>query len=209
MNDPITFLGFPTTLLELVSFVLSVVTVLLNIRRNHWAWLFAIVSSAAYGIVFFQSRLYGDAGLQGVFILASIWGWYEWLRASGTDTGSDAGAGLTVGRLSRRGWAWSLAGWAIGFALLSNFLGVYTDTDVPRIDAFLTAGSLLGTALTAKKKIENWHTWIVVDVLYVGLYVYKGLRLTAILYAVFVVLAVLGLRAWQRAAPRVRDALAA
>jgi nicotinamide mononucleotide transporter len=199
MNDPISFLGFPTSLLELVSFVLSVATVVLNIRRNHWAWLFAIVSSAAYGIVFFRSRLYGDAGLQGVFILASVWGWYEWLRGAGA--GGDQGAGpLAVGALGRAGWAWSLAGWAIGFALLSNFLGVYTDTDVPRIDAFLTAGSLLGTVLTAKKKIENWHTWIVVDVLYVGLYLYKGLRLTAILYAVFVVLAVIGLRAWQRAA---------
>jgi len=210
MNDPITFLGFPTTLLELVSFVLSVATVLLNIRRNHWAWLFAIVSSAAYGIVFFQSRLYGDAGLQGVFILASIWGWYEWLRGSGDANAAGAhGAAPAVSRLSARGWGWSLAGWALGFALLSNFLGVYTDTDVPRIDAFLTAGSLLGTALTAKKKIENWHTWIVVDVLYVGLYVYKGLHLTAVLYAVFVLMAAFGLRAWKRAALAEREAVAA
>jgi len=205
MNDPISFLGFTTTLLELASFVLAVATVLLNIRRNHWAWLFAIVSSAAYGIVFFRSRLYGDAGLQGVFILASMWGWYEWLRADSAATEK----GLAVSRLSPRGWAWSLAGWALGYALLSNFLGVYTDTDVPRIDAFLTAGSLLGTALTAKKKIENWHTWIVVDVLYVGLYVYKGLHLTAVLYAVFVVLAVVGLRAWQRAASVEGTAVAA
>jgi nicotinamide mononucleotide transporter len=206
MNDPISFLGFPTTLLELVSFVLSVATVLLNIRRNHWAWLFAIVSSAAYGIVFFRAALYGDAGLQGVFIVASIWGWYQWLHGSGA---SDGGRPLAVSRLDRAGWAWSLAGWAFGFVLLSNFLGVYTDTDVPRMDAFLTAGSLLGTVLTARKKIENWHTWIVVDVLYVGLYVYKGLHLTAILYAVFVAMAVLGLRAWRRAAVVEREAVAA
>ena len=61
MNDPLSFLGFPTTPLELISFVLSIVTVLLNIRRTHWAWLFAIVSSATYGVVFFRARLYGDA----------------------------------------------------------------------------------------------------------------------------------------------------
>ncbi|MBW8902215.1 MAG: nicotinamide mononucleotide transporter, partial [Massilia sp.] len=97
-------------------------------------------------------------------------------------------------------WAWSLAGWAIGFFVLSAFLKAFTDTDVPHMDGFLTAGSLLGQLLTARKKIENWHTWIVVDVLYVGLYIYKGLHLTAILYAVFVVLAVLGLRAWSAAA---------
>jgi len=193
MNETLAFGPFATTPLELIGFVLSVATVLLNIRRNHWAWLFAIVSSAVYGIVFFQSRLYGDAGLQAVFIAASIWGWVEWLRGS-------AGGPLVVGRLGRAGWAWSLAGWAIGFLLLARFLHAFTDTDVPHMDGFLTAGSLLGTALTARKKIENWHTWIVVDVLYVGLYIYKGLNLTAILYAVFVVLAVLGLRAWQSAA---------
>jgi nicotinamide mononucleotide transporter len=193
MNETLAFGPFTTSPLELIGFILSVATVLLNIRRNHWAWLFAIVSSAVYGIVFFQSRLYGDAGLQGVFIAASVWGWIEWLRGT-------RGGPLRVGRLARAGWAWSLAGWAIGFLLLARFLHAFTDTDVPHMDGFLTAGSLLGTALAAKKKIENWHTWIVVDVLYVGLYVYKGLNLTAILYAVFVVLAVLGLRAWQLAA---------
>jgi nicotinamide mononucleotide transporter len=193
MNETLAFGPFATTPLELIGFVLSVATVLLNIRRNHWGWLFAIVSSAVYGIVFFQSRLYGDAGLQAVFIAASIWGWVSWLRGAG-------GKPLVVERLGRAGWAWSLAGWAIGFLLLARFLHAFTDTDVPHIDGFLTAGSLLGTALTARKKIENWHTWIVVDVLYVGLYIYKGLNLTAILYAVFVVLAVLGLRAWRLAA---------
>jgi nicotinamide mononucleotide transporter len=195
MNDTIAFLGFSTTPLELISFVLSVITVLLNIRRNHWGWLFAIVSSAAYGIVFFRSRLYGDAGLQAVFIAASIWGWAEWLRGAGAE-----GRPLAVGWLGRAGRAWSLAGWALGYLALARFLHAYTDTDVPHMDGFLTAGSLLGTVLTAKKKIESWHAWIVVDLLYVGLYVYKGLNLTAILYAVFVALAVLGLRAWQTAA---------
>jgi nicotinamide mononucleotide transporter len=93
-----------------------------------------------------------------------------------------------------------VAGWAFGWLALSWFLDVYTDTDVPHIDGFLTAGSLLGTVLAARKKVENWHVWIVVDVLYVGLYVYKNLHLTAVLYGVFVVMAALGLRTWARAA---------
>jgi len=195
MNDTIVLLGFQTTPLELISFVLSIVTVLLNIRRVHWAWLFAIVSSATYGIVFFKARLYGDAGLQAVFIAASVWGWYEWLRGTGEDDQP-----LVVTYLDRSGWSWSLVGWLLGFVLLSAFLHRFTDTDVPLMDGFLTAGSLLGTLLAARKKVENWHVWIAVDVLYVGLYVYKGLHLTAILYAVFVAMAVLGLRAWARAA---------
>ena len=193
MNDTLDLAGFHTTPLELISFVLSIATVVLNIRRNHWAWLFAIVSSATYAVVFFGARLYGDAGLQGVFIAASVWGWYQWLR------GGD-GAPLVVTRLARAGWIFSLAGWALGYLALSGFLKHFTDTDVPHLDGFLTAGSLLGTLLTAKKKVESWHTWIAVDIVYVGLYVHKSLYLTAVLYALFVVLAVLGLRAWSAAA---------
>ena len=200
MNDTIALLGFQTTPLELISFVLSIVTVLLNIRRVHWAWLFAIISSATYGIVFFRARLYGDAGLQAVFIAASIWGWYEWLRGTGAPAAGEDDRPLVVTRLDRAGWSWSLAGWLLGFVLLSAFLHRFTDTDVPHMDGFLTAGSLLGTLLAARKKVENWHVWIAVDVLYVGLYVYKGLHLTAVLYAVFVAMAVLGMRAWARAA---------
>jgi nicotinamide mononucleotide transporter len=193
MNATLLLAGFTTTPLELIGFLLSVATVVLNIRRNHWAWLFAIVSSATYGIVFYDARLYGDASLQGVFIVASVWGWTQWLHGA-------AGKPLPVTRLDRTGWIRSVSGWALGYVLLSAFLHAYTDTDVPRMDGFLTAGSLLGQLLTARKKVESWHTWIVVDVLYVGLYIYKGLHLTAILYAVFVVLAVLGLRAWRTAA---------
>lgn len=194
MNDTLPLFGFATTPLELISFVLSVITVLLNIRRNHWAWLFAIISSAAYGVVFFNSRLYGDAGLQVVFIVVSVWGWYSWLH------GGAEGQVLDVTRLDRRGWMMSLAGWALGFLVLSWFLKTWTNTDVPHTDGFLTAGSLLGQVLLSRKKVENWHAWIAVDVLYVGLYVYKNLVLTAILYALFVVMAVIGLRAWSRVA---------
>jgi len=193
MNDTLDLAGFATTPLELISFVLSIMTVVLNIRRKHWAWLFAIVSSATYAVVFFGARLYGDAGLQGVFIVAAFWGWYQWLR------GGD-GAPLVVTRLRPVDWAWSLAGWALGYVLLSSFLKHFTDTDVPHLDAFLTAGSLLGTLLTAQKKVESWHTWIVVDIVYIGLYLHKSLYLTAVLYALFVVLAVVGLRTWSAAA---------
>ncbi|MES2018842.1 MAG: nicotinamide riboside transporter PnuC [Pseudomonadota bacterium] len=196
MNDNIALLGFSTTALEIISFVLSVITVVLNIRQTHWAWLFAIVSSAMYGIVFFDARLYGDMGLQGVFIVVSVWGWYQWLYGSAQHTA------LHVTRSSNIGWACGIAAWAAGFVVLALFLANYTNTDVPNIDGFLTAGSLLGQVLLSRKKVENWIIWIVVDILYVGLYVYKGLALTAILYGVFVVLAVIGLVAWYREAGR-------
>ena len=194
MNDSLALFGLVTTPLELISFILAVITVFLNIRQNHWAWLFAIVSSAMYGLVFFRSRLYGDMGLQVVFIVVSFWGWYQWLYGGATADGS-----LPVTRLGARGWRWSLFGWLAGFFMLAYFLKKFTDTDVPHADAFLTAGSLLGQVLLSRKKLENWQVWIVVDILYVGLYLYKNLMLTAILYAVFVLMALAGWRAWSRA----------
>ena len=190
MNDTLALFGFSTTPLELISFALAVTTVLLNIRQNHWAWLFSIASSATYAVVFFDARLYGDSGLQLVFIAASIWGWWQWLRGRGETK-------LVVTRLDRAGWGWALLGWGAGFLALSWFLSTYTNTDVPHMDGFLTAGSLVGQLLLARKKVENWHVWVLVDVLYVGLYVFKGLHVTAVLYAVFVVLAVRGLGAWR------------
>lgn len=193
MNETLAVLGFSTTPLELISFALAVTTVLLNVRQNHWAWLFSITSSATYAVVFFDARLYGDSGLQLVFIAASVWGWYQWLRGAGETR-------LEVTRLGAAGWAWAVAAWALGFLLLSWFLKNYTNTDVPHIDGFLTAGSLVGQLLLARKKVENWHVWIVVDVLYVGLYLYKDLHVTAVLYAVFVLLAARGLRAWSNIA---------
>ena len=193
MNDTLALFGFSTTPLELISFALAVTTVLLNIRQNHWAWLFSIASSGTYAVVFFDARLYGDSGLQLVFIAASIWGWWQWLRGTGETK-------LVVTRLDRAGWTWALLGWTAAFVVLSWFLKTCTNTDVPHMDGFLTAGSLVGQLLLARKKVENWHVWVIVDVLYVGLYVFKDLHVTALLYAVFVLLAARGLQAWSKLA---------
>ncbi|MES2317841.1 MAG: nicotinamide riboside transporter PnuC [Pseudomonadota bacterium] len=196
MNDPITLLGLTTNAFEILSFVLAVITVVLNIRQNPWAWFFAIVSSAMYGIVFYNSLLYGDMGLQVVFIVLACWGWYQWLYGGAQhDT-------LSVSTSSQTGWAWGIAAWLAGFVVLAYLLGRYTKSDVAVYDGFLTAGSLLGTVLLSRKKVENWIVWIVVDILYVGLYIYKDLMLTAILYALFVGLAGIGLATWYRDAER-------
>jgi nicotinamide mononucleotide transporter len=192
MNDTLSLLGLTTTPLELLSFVLALANVWLNIRQNHWAWLFAIVSSATYAGVFFSSRLYGDVGLQFVFIIASLWGWYKWL------SGSRAERKLRLSHLPPLAMIICGIGWLAAFGLLSLFLKYYTNTDVPYADGFLTAGSLIGTLLLSNKKIENWHVWIVVDVLYIALYTYKHLWLTALLYGVFVLMALAGLRAWTK-----------
>lgn len=188
--------GWVTTPLELISFLLSLITVALNIRQVHWAWLFSILSSALYGAVFYEAKLYGDSGLQLVFILVSIWGWWQWLRLGHLPQS------LQVTRLRASEWMLSIAASGVMFCLLYFFLKSATDTDVPFADGLLTAGSLLGQVLLSRKKLENWYVWIAVDILYVILYLYKNLMLTAVLYAVFVVMAIIGARTWRTLCPK-------
>lgn len=188
--------GWATTPLELISFLLSIITVALNIRQIHWGWLFAILSSLLYCVVFFDAKLYGDSGLQIVFVLVSIWGWTQWLRYGDTQQK------LLVTRLQRSEKFLAVFACMTMFLLLYGFLKLATDTDVPLADGFLTAGSLLGQILLSRKKLENWYVWIVVDVLYVVLYLYKNLMLTALLYAIFVVMAIVGARTWRALCPK-------
>lgn len=193
MNDPLVLFGFQTSWLEITSFMLAVVMVYFNIRQSPWGWLFGITSSALYAIVFYGARLYGDMGLQFFFIGVSLWGWYQWLF------GGAQHHGLAISWLNRRGWIVTLAGWLLAYLILSWFLRSYTDTDVPHLDAFLTAGSVVGQFLLSRKKIENWHVWILIDLIYIGLYIHKHLMLTAVLFAIFVAMAIVGLLAWRKA----------
>ncbi len=193
MNDALFLFGaIATSPLEIVSFSLALVMVLLNIRQSPWAWLFAIASAGLYALVFRDARLYGDMALQFVFIAVSLWGWYQWLF------GGRNHRGIAVSRLGNRGWILVALAWALGYLAVAAVLRAFTDSDVPHIDAFLTAGSLVAQALLTRKIVQNWHLWIGIDLLYVGLYIHKNLYLTAVLYGLFALLAWVGMRAWNR-----------
>jgi nicotinamide mononucleotide transporter len=193
LRPAFTAFGSPITWLELVAVVLALWMVGCNLRVRPLAWPLAIASSALYGLLFWDARLYGDAALQLVFIAVACWGWWQWLR--GTD---DQGRPLHVNRLPPAVLVRALAAALLAWPLLGAFLDLFTDTDVPYWDAFPTTLSLLGQWLLGRKHIENWPTWIAVNTVSVGLFAYKGLWLTVVLYAVFVGLSVAGWRAWQR-----------
>ena len=184
-------LGSPVTWLELVAFALSIAMVVCNIRVNVIGWPLAIVSSLLYMLLFWNSRLYGDASLQIFFAVVAGWGWWQWLR--GTD---EAGHALRVRSLGAHGRTSVLVAIAIAWPATALFLHRFTDTDVPWWDAFPTAASVVGQWLLGRKYIENWPTWLVVNVVSVGLFAHKGLWLTVVLYAVFIVLSVFGWKAW-------------
>lgn len=190
-----TLWGSPVTWLEIVAFVLAIAMVVCNMRVNPSGWPLAIVSSLLYFALFWNSRLYGDASLQIFFAVVALWGWWQWLRGTEAD-----GTALHVRSLAPA-LRWRLLGvMALAWPATGLFLKTATDTDVPWWDAFPTAASLIGQWLLGRKYIENWPTWIVVNVVSVGLFAYKGLWLTVLLYAVFVAMSFAGWRAWRRIA---------
>jgi nicotinamide mononucleotide transporter len=178
---------------ELLGALLGVAMVGCNMRVNPFGWPLAIASSALYLLVFWRSRLYGDASLQVLFIVVAFWGWWQWLRGQQAD-----GSTLVVRHLRPRERWLALAAMALLWPATGFFLARATDTDVPWWDAFPTAGSLIGQWLLGRKYIENWPTWIAVNVVGVALFGYKGLWLTAGLYALFALLALAGWRSWSR-----------
>ncbi len=190
-----TLWGSPVTWLEVVAFWLSVWMVLCNLRVNPLGWPLAIASSLLYALLFGDSRLYGDASLQIFFALVSVWGWWQWLRGTTGD-----GAALRVHRLGARQAAYAALATAAAWPLLGTLLHHVTNSDVPYLDALPTVGSVAGQCLLGRKLVENWPVWIVVNLVSIGLFAYKGLWLTVLLYAVFVVLAVAGWREWRRLA---------
>jgi nicotinamide mononucleotide transporter len=182
----------PVTWLEIAAFVLSVAMVVCNMRVWPVAWPLAIAASLLYGLLFADSRLYGEASLQLFFVAVSLWGWWQWLR--GTDA---AGCALQVGRLSTRERAAVAVATLAAWPLVGWLLARTTDSDVPYFDALPTVGSVAGQLLLGRKRIENWLVWLAVNVVSVGLFAVKGLWLTVLLYALFAGLSVLGWRAWR------------
>jgi nicotinamide mononucleotide transporter len=169
--------------------------VVCNMRVDPTAWPLAIASSALYLLVFWDARLYGDALLQLVFIAVAGWGWWQWLHGRQRD-----GSALKVRHLDAAGRVAALAAFAVLWPGIGWLLARSTDTDVPWWDAFPTAGSLVGQWLLARKYVENWPAWVVVNVVALLLFGYKGLWLTVGLYALFAVMAVAGWIAWLRIA---------
>ena len=185
----------PVTWVEMLAFVLSLAMVVCNIRVNVMAWPLAIVASLLYCLLFWDSRLYGEAGLQIFFVVVAGWGWWQWLRGREAD-----GSALRVRFLSGRARLGLLAAVALAWPMLGAFLDHATDTDVPWWDALPTAGSLAGQWLLGRKYVENWLVWVAVNVVSVGLFAWKGLWLTVLLYLLFLGMALWGWRAWQQLA---------
>ncbi|WP_337052171.1 nicotinamide riboside transporter PnuC [Pseudoxanthomonas sp. USHLN014] len=180
--------------LEWIGAVVSVAAVWLAARRHMLGWPVGLASVALYALVFVDARLYSDALLQVAFAGFIVYGWRRW-KANLDDDGLVRVAALAPGAALR-----DLGLGALGALLLGFCMHRYTDAALPWLDAALTAFSLVAQWWQGRRHVAAWWLWIVLDLIYVGLYLFKSLEVTAALYLGFVGLAVMGLRQWRRAA---------
>ena len=177
--------------LEVFGFVTGALCVYLQVKEIIWNWPIGIVNNIVYFVVFWRSRIYADACLQLFFLSVSIYGWWQW-KYGGTQRPE-----LSVQRTTRR-LGLRLAAITITAGLLIHeALRRFSNSDVPWGDATTTAISLTAQYMLGRKLLENWILWIAVNVLYLGLYCYKRLFLTAFLYMIFNGLCVMGYRGWS------------
>ncbi|MNQ24589.1 Nicotinamide riboside transporter PnuC [compost metagenome] len=178
--------------LELIASVIGVVAVWLTVKQNLWCWPVGLVMVVMYGWIFYDAALYSNMLLQGVYAGLQLYGWWQWTR------GGDGQAGVRVNRLNQHGLLFSLAAGAIGALLLGYLMLAFTDAAAPWQDATLSAFSLVAQVWMAQKRVECWPLWVILDVLFVALFLQHGLYLTAGLYALFTVLALNGWLTWRR-----------
>lgn len=197
-----TVLGYPMSYLEFVGTVFNVWAVWLMIRKSVWTWPVGIGAVLLFGALFYQIRLYSDLFEQAYYLAANCWGWWLWtrggdgaegpLRVSRNKAGTNALLALFIAAAS------GAAGWAA--SRLHLWLpGLFPQPAAfPYLDALTSVMGLVAQTLAAHKRLENWHLWIAVNTLSVGIYYLQGVHFVALLYAAFLVMAVKGLVAWRR-----------
>jgi nicotinamide mononucleotide transporter len=178
--------------LEIVAAVVGALSVFLSVRQSLWSWPTAIVNVSLYTLVFHRSKLYADMGLQVVYALLSCYGWYEWKFGGARRTT------LPVTRTPARLWPLLVTLGVAGSLALGWTFARFTDAAIPYVDSALTAVSLIAQWMMTRKLLENWLVWIAVDLVYVPVYASRQLPATAVLYAVFLALAVAGYLSWRR-----------
>ncbi len=185
------FAGISLSWLELIGTISGLVGVWLTIKQNIWCFPIGMVNVALYTSVFFQSKLYGDASLQIVYLVLLAYGWFTWSK-------KDKVVELAVSRLNNAQYIISIVLLGVSTIGIYELLVRFTNSDIAGWDAVTTSISLLAQWLIARKKIENWLLWIVADVLYVGIYIHKELYFTTVLYFVFILLAIKGYADWRK-----------
>jgi nicotinamide mononucleotide transporter len=180
------------SLWEILAVIFALAYLVLAIKENIACWLAAIVSTGIYTVLMFEAGLYMESALQIFYILMAVYGWYSWRQGDGPDN-----------KLNITSWAPSRHILPISIILLATgisgyLLSTFTDAAMPYLDSFTTWGAIFSTWMVARKIIQNWHYWFVIDSISVYLYANRGLHLTAVLFMLYLVLIIIGLRQWRK-----------
>lgn len=182
-----------STTVEYIAVICGFLNVYLIIRRSMWNYLFGFIMVVLYAKVFFDYQLYSDSMLQVFFFVTQFYGLWYWLKHKAPD------GKVIVEPLSNGSFLTAL-GWTIAlWALLSYVVGTYTDASHPAWDSAIASLSVTAQILLMRRHYQAWYLWITVDILAIGLFYIKDLQPTAVLYAVFLILASIGLVQWKKA----------
>lgn len=181
----------PLSPIEVFGFITGAVCVWLTVKQNIWSWPIGIANNIFFIVLFWNARLFADMGLQVIYIVLGMLGWYWWLKGG---TGKTT---LHVSRTPIRQWFVILPIAAISTFVMQKYLASVGDS-APFLDALTTVMSLVAQYLLSRKYLENWYIWMAADVIYIGLYFAKALPLTAVLYAIFFGMCVMGYRSWKQ-----------
>ncbi len=180
--------------IEILGAIIALIYLYFSVNKLIWLWPFGMLSSLIYTWVFFHSRLYADMSLQVYYFLVSIYGWYYWSKKGLKNDKSE----LPIARL-RPGLFYSLLFLIFILTVSSGyFLKNYADSSLPYWDAFTTSASIVATWMLARKILENWLFWIIIDMVSMFMYVYKELYATAGLFLIYSVIAYFGYLKWKK-----------
>ncbi len=178
--------------LEITGAVLSLIYLYLSINQKATLWIFGFISSVLYVVVFIQSKLYADMSLQLYYVVISIYGWIHWKSGKSTN-----GSELKVTTLNKKMTGILFLSAILIYTIYYIVLNYLTDSAVPKFDSLIGSLSVIATWMLARKYIENWLVWIVADGLAVGLFLYKGLYPTSVLFVVYTIMSVVGYKQWK------------
>ena len=176
---------------EIFGLFTGTLSIALLIRQNIWTWPVGIAYTLASLYIFFTAKLYADFALHVLFLIMSSYGWYYWLHGN-----SRFDSEIPVSSESKKVLAYSIIICSFIIILTSNLFIIYTDADIPYWDNTTSCLSVLAIWLQSRKKIESWIFWLIIDILSVGIYFYKGLYFYSLLYSIYVVMAFLGYVTW-------------
>jgi len=197
--------------IEIFGAITGIIYVFLEIRQNIWLWPVGIITSGVYIWIFFTGKLYADMSLQGYYLVISILGWYWWVRKKRGRGGEREKGGfneterlrdeeterLKVTRLNLRTGIALCVVFTLLFSTMWLILDRLTDSPVPGWDSFITSLSIIATWMLARKIYEHWFLWIIVNTVAAGLFYFRGLYPTIILYIIYLFMSFAGLKVWK------------